>query len=55
MAKQIINISKKGDKVMSKRVFVSADWKEPFDSHSWDKEVVDRIRKWKNGKAYGNR
>lgn len=32
---------------MSKRVFVSADWKEPFDSHSWDKEVVDRIRKWK--------
>lgn len=38
---------------MSKRVFVSADWKEPFDSHSWDKEVVDRIRKWKNDNRYG--
>lgn len=38
---------------MSKRVFVSADWREPFDSHSWDKEVVDRIRKWKNDNRYG--
>ncbi len=38
---------------MRKRVFVSADWKEPFDSHSWDKEVVDRIRKWKNDSRYG--
>lgn len=38
---------------MSKRVFVSADWKEPFDSHSWDKEVVDRIRKWKYDNRYG--
>lgn len=38
---------------MSKRVFVSADWKEPFDSHSWDKEVVDRIRKWKDDSRYG--
>ena len=38
---------------MSKRVFVSADWKEPFDSHSWDKEVVDRIRKWKYDSRYG--
>ena len=38
---------------MSKRVFVSADWKEPFDSHSWDKEVVDRIRKWKDDNRYG--
>jgi len=38
---------------MSKRVFVSADWKEPFDLHSWDKEVVDRIRKWKYDKRYG--
>lgn len=38
---------------MSKRVFVSADWKEPFVSHSWDKEVVDRIRKWKNDSRYG--
>lgn len=38
MAKQIINISKnKGDKIMSKRVFVSADWKESFDAHSWVK------------------
>lgn len=38
---------------MSKRVFVSADWKEPFDSHSWDKTVVDRIRKWKTDNRYG--
>ena len=38
---------------MSKRVFVSADWKESFDKHSWDKEVVDRIRKWKNDSRYG--
>lgn len=38
---------------MSKRVFVSADWKEPFDLHSWDKEVVDRIRKWKDDSRYG--
>lgn len=38
---------------MSKRVFVSADWKEPFDSHSWDKEVVDRMRKWKYDSRYG--
>lgn len=38
---------------MSKRVFVSADWKKPFDSHSWDKEVVDRIRKWKYDNRYG--
>lgn len=38
---------------MSKKVFVSADWKEPFDSHSWDKEVVDRIRKWANDARYG--
>lgn len=38
---------------MSKRVFVSADWREPFDSHSWDKEVVDRIRKWKSDPRYG--
>lgn len=38
---------------MSKRVFVSADWKEPFDSHSWDKKVVDRIRKWDDDSRYG--
>ena len=38
---------------MNKRVFVSADWREPFDSHSWDKEVVDRIRKWKSDPRYG--
>lgn len=38
---------------MSKKVFVSADWKEPFDSHSWDKEVVDRIREWKDDSRYG--
>lgn len=37
---------------MIKRVFVSADWKEPFDSHSWDKEVVDRIRKWEHDERY---
>lgn len=39
--------------LMSKRVYVSADWKEPFDSHSWDKEVVDRIRRWKDDSRYG--
>ena len=38
---------------MSKKVFVSADWKEPYDTHSWDKEVVDRIRKWKTDSRYG--
>ena len=38
---------------MSKRVFVSADWRDPFDSHSWDKEVVDRIRKWNSDSRYG--
>lgn len=38
---------------MRKRVFVSADWKEPFDLHSWDKTVVDRIRKWGNDACYG--
>ena len=38
---------------MSKRVFVSADWKEPYDTHSWDKEVVDRIRKWREDARYG--
>lgn len=37
---------------MSKRVFVSADWREPFDSHSWDKAVVDRIRKWRDDARY---
>ena len=31
---------------MGKRVFVSADWKEPYDTASWDKSVVDRIRQW---------
>lgn len=31
---------------MKKNIYVSADWKESFDRHSWDKEVVDRIRKW---------
>ena len=38
---------------MAKRTFVSADWKEPYDSHSWDKEVVDRIRKWRDDGRYG--
>lgn len=38
---------------MSKRVYVSADWKESNDSHSCDKTVVDRIRKWKNDNRYG--
>lgn len=38
---------------MCKKVFVSADWKEPYDPHSWDKEVVDRIRKWKSDSRYG--
>jgi len=38
---------------MSKKVYVSADWKEPFDSHSWDKEVVDRIRQWGKDSRYG--
>lgn len=36
-----------------KKVFVSADWKEPFDSHSWDKQVVDRIRHWGDDSRYG--
>jgi len=38
---------------MRKKVYVSADWKEPFDSHSWDKEVVNRIRKWNEDSRYG--
>ena len=38
---------------MAKRVFVSADWKESHDMHSCDKEVVDRIRKWRDDKRYG--
>ena len=38
---------------MSKRIFVSADWGESFDSHSCDREVVDRIRKWKSDARYG--
>ena len=33
--------------------FVSADWKEPYDTHSWDKEVVDRIRKLGTDARYG--
>ena len=37
---------------MGKRVFVSADWNEPFDSRSWDKEVVDKIRKWVTDDRY---
>lgn len=49
----IMEIYFKKESLMSKRVFVSADWKEPFDSHSWDKEVVDRIRRWKNDNRYG--
>lgn len=38
---------------MRKRVFVSADWREPFNSHSWDKAVVDRIRQWNYDNRYG--
>jgi hypothetical protein len=38
---------------MGKRVFVSADWKEPYDKSSWDKNVVDRIRRWGTNKSYG--
>lgn len=38
---------------MCKKVFVSADWKEPSDKHSWDKKVVDRIRSWSKDKRYG--
>lgn len=38
---------------MRKKVYVSADWKEPFDSHSWDKEVVNRIRRWNEDSRYG--
>lgn len=38
---------------MSKRVYVSADWKDSGDLHSCDKTVVDRIRKWKNDSRYG--
>ncbi len=37
---------------MSKRVFVSADWKESTNPLSWDKKVVDRIRKWRDDKRY---
>ena len=38
--------------IMSKLVYVSADWKEG-DLHSSDKAVVDRIRKWRDDKRYG--
>lgn len=37
---------------MSKRVFVSADWKDSSNSRSCDAKVVDRIRKWRDDKRY---
>ncbi|OON90379.1 MAG: hypothetical protein ATN33_03125 [Epulopiscium sp. Nele67-Bin001] len=37
---------------MKKKVFVSADWKEAANPHSWDKNVVDRIRKWEKDNRY---
>jgi len=38
---------------MRTKVYVSADWKEPFDKHSSDKEVVNRIRQWGYDSRYG--
>ena len=47
------NTIETGGVTMRKRVYVSADWREPYDTHSWDKEVVDRIRKWGEDSRYG--
>lgn len=43
IAKQMININKnKGDKVMSKRVYISADYSED----SGDRDVVETLNQW---------